>query len=151
MGHFKPPQAGPFRRSGAERYAPRVPVLVFEEERLRWASRSRRGAAGPQITHSGTRKGALSARRDAPLSRSFSRMRTSLLSRSSPTPQGVHAHGRTPALFAPSSPQQHQHPGLAHHRQPIPRQVSCGPRPPVWAAFCCPGDEWEFDLNSRLM
>ena len=86
-------------------------------ERLRWASRSRRGAAGPQIRGFGTRKGALSARRDAPLSRSFSRMRTSLLSRSSPTPQGVHAHGRTPALFAPRSPQQHQHPGLSlHHR-----------------------------------
>ena len=30
---------------------------------------------------------------------------------------GVHAHGRTPALFAPTSPQQHQHPGLSlHHR-----------------------------------
>eukprot|EP01043_Picozoa_sp_COSAG02_P012957 COSAG02_NODE_510_length_20863_cov_139.455233_19_plen_190_part_00 len=86
-------------------------------ERLRWASRSRRGAAGPQIRGFGTRKGALSARRDAPLSRFFSRMRTSLLSRSSPTPQGVHAHGRTPALFAPSSPQKHRHPGLSlHHR-----------------------------------
>jgi len=86
-------------------------------ERLRWASRPRRGADGPQITHFGTRKGALSARRDAPLSRSFSRMRTSLLSRPSPTPQSVCAHGRAPALFAPSSPQQHQHPGLSlHHR-----------------------------------
>ena len=43
--------------------------------------------------------------------------RSSLLSRSSPTSQGVHAHGRTPALFAPSLPQQHQHPGLSlHHR-----------------------------------
>ena len=86
-------------------------------ERLRWASRSRRGAAGPQIRGFGTRKRALSARRDAPLSRSFSRMRTNLLSRSSPTPQGVHAHGCTPALFAPSSPQKHQHPSLSlHHR-----------------------------------
>ena len=86
-------------------------------ERLRWASRSRRGAAGPQIVRFGTRKRALSARRDAPLSRSFSRMRTNLLSRSSPTPQGVHTNGRTPALFAPSSPQQHRHPGLSlHHR-----------------------------------
>ena len=85
--------------------------------RLRWASRSRRGAAGPQIRGFGTRKGALSARRDAPLSRSFSRMRTTLLSRSSPTPQDVCANGRTPALFAPSSPKQHQHPGLSlHHR-----------------------------------
>jgi len=86
-------------------------------ERLRWASRLRRGAAGPQIRGFGTRKGALSARRDAPLSRFFSRMRTSLLSRSSSTPQGVHAHGRTPALFASSSPQKHRHPGLSlHHR-----------------------------------
>ena len=86
-------------------------------ERLRWASRSRRGAAGPQIRGFGTRKGALSARRDAPLSRSFSRICASLLSRSSPMPQGVHAHGRTPALFAPSSRQQHWHPGLSlHHR-----------------------------------
>ena len=54
------------------------------------------------------------------LSRSFSRCRATLLVRSSLTPRDTCPHGCTQALFAPCLPQQHQHPGLVHHRQPHP-------------------------------